>query len=132
MVMIYMDKFKDYFNCKDSERAAFEAGIKMGTIFHQFIGTPVSIKNAELLERSIENSIMIQPFVSKCSVKINRKGLGEKKDQYDYISLRGEMLEVQINISYNKVEVEAGMTYSEEYNYPIMFIKRIQEMESSA
>ena len=65
-----MDKFKKFFNCTDRERAAFEAGIKMGTIFHQFIGTPVSIKNAEVLEKSIENSIMIQPYVKSCKVVI--------------------------------------------------------------
>lgn len=125
MVVSSMDKFKDYFNCSDEERAAFEAGIKMGTIYHQFIGTPVSLKNAELLERSIENSIMIQPYVKNCSVKIDRNGLSEKKDQYDYVSLRGEMLEVNILIRYSDIEAEAGMTYSQKHNYPIMFIKKI-------
>ena len=28
------------FNCSVKERACFEAGIKMGTIYHQFVGTP--------------------------------------------------------------------------------------------
>ena len=124
-----MDKFKEYFNCTNRERAAFEAGIKMGTVFHQFIGTPVSHKNAELLERSIENSIMIQPFVKSCSVKIDKNGLGDKKDQYDYLSLRGEMLEVTITICYDGVEAEAAMTYSPEHNYPIMYIKSIRDVE---
>ena len=124
-----MDKFRNFFNCNDRERAAFEAGIKMGTIFHQFIGTPVSSRNAELLERSIENSIMVQPFVKNCTVKIDKNGLGKKKDQYDYVSLLGEMLEVSIVIRYNNVEVRAGMDYSEEHNYPIMFINEIKEIE---
>lgn len=124
-----MDKFKNYFNCTDRERAAFEAGIKMGTIFHQFIGTPVSIKTAEILERSIENSIKVQPFVKSCYVKIDKNGLGRKKDQYDYVSLLGEMLEVSIVIRYNKVEAFAGMDYSEEHRYPIMFINEIREIE---
>ena len=124
-----MDKFKEYFNCTDRERAAFEAGIKMGTIFHQFIGTPVSIKNAEVLEKSIENSIMIQPYVKSCKVVIDKNGLRTKRDQYDYISLRGEMLEVEVMIRYNNTEALAGMTYSTEHNYPIMFIKKIEDIE---
>jgi hypothetical protein len=124
-----MDKFKEFFNCTDRERAAFEAGIKMGTIFHQFIGTPVSIKNAELLERSIENSIKIQPFVKNCTVKIDKNDLGRKRDQYDYISLRGEMLEVKVTVKYNRVEAESGMTYSKNHNYPIMYLQKINEAE---
>ena len=30
----------DRFACSRRERAVFEAGIKMGTIYHQFVGTP--------------------------------------------------------------------------------------------
>ena len=30
------------FNCSEKERAIFEAGIKMATIYHQFVGTPVN------------------------------------------------------------------------------------------
>jgi hypothetical protein len=124
-----MDKFQDYFKCTSRERAVFEAGIKMGTIYHQFIGTPVSLKNADLLERSIENSIMIQPYAISCTVKINREALGEKKDQYDYVSLMGEMLEVEVTIQYEDIEAKAGMTYSKKHNYPIMFIKEIRILE---
>ena len=28
-----------YFNCSLRERVVFEAGIKLGTIYHQFVGT---------------------------------------------------------------------------------------------
>ena len=30
------------FNCSERERAIFEAGVKMATIYHQFVGTPVN------------------------------------------------------------------------------------------
>jgi hypothetical protein len=33
-----MDVADSYFSCTDSERAAFEAGIKLGTVYHQFVG----------------------------------------------------------------------------------------------
>ncbi|MEE9268050.1 MAG: dihydroneopterin aldolase family protein, partial [Thermoplasmata archaeon] len=40
------DPTADYFECTDAERAAFEAGIKLGSIFHQYVGAPVSPENA--------------------------------------------------------------------------------------
>ena len=30
------------FSCTERERAVFEAGIKMATVYHQFVGTPVN------------------------------------------------------------------------------------------
>lgn len=37
------------FACTERERALFEAGIKMGTIYHQFVGTPVNLRTVESL-----------------------------------------------------------------------------------
>ena len=37
------------FACTERERALFEAGIKMGTIYHQFVGTPVNLDTVESL-----------------------------------------------------------------------------------
>ncbi|HIQ32623.1 MAG TPA: dihydroneopterin aldolase, partial [Methanothermococcus okinawensis] len=46
--------FKRYFkNLTPRERAVFEGGITLGALFHQFVGTPVSLKNREILERAI-------------------------------------------------------------------------------
>ncbi len=42
-----------HFECTEAERAAFEAGIKMGTIYHQFVGVPVSSESVETLERAM-------------------------------------------------------------------------------
>jgi len=53
----------NYFNCSERERAVFEAGIKLGTIYHQFVGTPVAAANVEILERAIEDGVRVQPFV---------------------------------------------------------------------
>ena len=41
------------------EIAAFEAGIKLGALYHQFVGSPVSPKTADSLERAIEESISL-------------------------------------------------------------------------
>jgi hypothetical protein len=47
-----MDVDEKYFkNISKRERAIFEGAITMGALFHQFIGTPVSIKSVESLEK---------------------------------------------------------------------------------
>jgi hypothetical protein len=65
-------------------------------LFHQFIGTPVSIKSVESLEKSIEDAMTLQPCINKVEIKIDREILDKIKNEYDYISLTGEMLDVKV------------------------------------
>jgi len=116
-----------YFECADSERAAFEAGIKLGTIYHQFVGVPISADNVETLEKAIEAGSMVQPFVESVRVKIDRSKLRGKSGQYDYVSLTGDMLDVKLVVKYGGSRVEAGMKFIEEMNYPLMFLKKLDE-----
>ena len=58
------------FNCTVKERACFEAGIKMGTIYHQFVGTPFSLANVTQLEKAIEDAIRVQPYVSDVRARL--------------------------------------------------------------
>ena len=51
------------FSCTERERAVFEAGIKMATVYHQFVGTPVNLETVEKLEDTISRSIEVQPYV---------------------------------------------------------------------
>jgi hypothetical protein len=122
-----MDKARQYFNCNARERACFEAGIKLATVYHQFVGTPVSMENVETLERAIEKGVKIQPFVKEVTVKIDRTRLREKRDEYDYLTLTGSMLHVLLKIGYENVEVIAEMRYIKEMDYPLMMIKEIRE-----
>jgi hypothetical protein len=117
-----------YFNCTDAERAAFEAGVKMGTIYHQFVGVPLSADNVRTLEKAIEAGCGVQPFVEKVSVKIDRSRLRKKRGQYDYVSLTGEMLDVRMRVRYKTARVDASMRYVEEMNYPLMFIEQISKV----
>lgn len=121
------DKGRKYFGCTDRERALFEAGIKMGTIYHQFVGTPVSKSNARAVERAIEESARIQPFVEEARVRIDRDALHEKKGAYDYYTLTGVMLEVYIRVRYGTAVVEAEMRRIEELSYPLMYVTRVSE-----
>src|SRR5216117_64442 len=64
-----------YFAGTDRDRAAFEAGIKLGSILHQYVGVPLTRKNAASLERAIEAATRVQPLVEDVKVRIDRKRL---------------------------------------------------------
>jgi hypothetical protein len=116
-----------YFNCSESERAVFESGIKLGTIYHQFVGTPLSSSNVESLEKAIEEGVRVQPFVKDVEVHIKRKVLRGKKDEYDYQTLTGPMLEVRLTIEIDGVMVVSGMRYIDELHYPLMYVSSITQ-----
>jgi hypothetical protein len=83
------ERAASYFKCNDRERAAFEAGIKLAAVYHQFISTPVSAANVDSLERAIEEGVKVQPFVESVEVHIRRDRLRMKRNEYDYQSLTG-------------------------------------------
>lgn len=117
----------DMFSCTVRERAMFEAGIKMGTIYHQFVGVPVDLSSVEILERSIEQGVRVQPYVDDVHVHIDRSHFRPKKDEYGYMSLTGNMLDVKLVIKIDDVKVTAEMRYVKELNYPLMFISDVEE-----
>jgi hypothetical protein len=121
-------KADSFFSCTDSERAAFEAGIKMGTIYHQFVGVPLSVQNVGTLEKAIESGSRVQPFVEDVRVRIDRTKLKDKRGQYDYVSLTGDMLDVTLVVKYKTARVKASMKLIEEMNYPLMFIEEIKKI----
>ncbi|ENN96621.1 hypothetical protein J422_01228 [Methanocaldococcus villosus KIN24-T80] len=113
--------FNKYFkNLSQRERAIFEGGIKLGAIFHQFIGTPVSKKNKDLLERAIEESIKNQPFVYDIKVKI--KNVSER-----YKALSEDMLDVDLIIKVSNVKAYLKLEYVKELSYPLMYVKKVEE-----
>jgi hypothetical protein len=116
-----IDPSSRYFHCTDRERAIFEAGIKLGAIFHQYTGMPVNESNKADVEKTIENSVKLQPFVKNIRVKIRLNGKG--KTSFNYQSLSGEMLDVQLTIGYNNQEAKARMQYMQDLNYPLMYLE---------
>ncbi|MGC8691612.1 MAG: dihydroneopterin aldolase family protein [Thermoplasmata archaeon] len=116
-----------YFNCSDRERAVFEAGIKLGTIYHQFIGTPLNVSSLDTLEKAIEESIKVQPFVYDVKVRIKREMIKKKKGIYKYQTLTGEMLDIELKIKYNNIIAACRMEYIKEMKYPLMYVEEIKE-----
>ncbi|MGD1060133.1 MAG: dihydroneopterin aldolase family protein [Methanomassiliicoccales archaeon] len=118
-----------YFNCSPRERAVFEAGIKLGTIYHQFVGTPLSAANVDSLEKAMEDGVRVQPFVEDVRIKIGRSAMRQKKDAFDYQTLTGNMLEVKLCIRVEGTRVRAEMRYIPELHYPLMFVSEVAEVD---
>ncbi|NLK25573.1 MAG: dihydroneopterin aldolase [Euryarchaeota archaeon] len=119
------DLAESCFQCTPRERAVFEAGIKLAAVYHQFIGTPVSASNVESLERAIEEGVKVQPFVEDVKVMIRRDTLRRKKNEYDYQSLTGDMLDVTVTIRINEIKVIGRMQYIDAIKYPLMYVQEI-------
>jgi dihydroneopterin aldolase len=122
-----MSDDKYFQNLTLRERAIFEGAITMGALFHQFIGTPVNNKTAQSLERAIEESMELQPCIKKVEVKIDREMLDEVLNEYQYLSLTEDMLDVKVVSEYGGVRIVVRMRYVEELHYPLMYVESVDE-----
>ncbi len=113
------------FSCTDRDRAAFEAGIKMGTIYHQFVGTPVNLDTVDSLEECIRSAISVQPYVVSVKVAIDHSRFVRGGDRYSYISLTGDMIDAMVTVEVGGSRVMAEMRYDKEMEYPLMYISYI-------
>ncbi len=123
-----MDVDKEYFsNITTRERAIFEGAISMGALFHQFVGTPVNKNTKKGLEKSIEDSLRLQPAIEDIDVKIRFDKLEESMTEFDYTSLNGDMLDVKIYTKVDNVKATIRIEFIEELNYPLMYVEDITE-----
>jgi hypothetical protein len=113
----------------ERDRAVFEAGIKLGALYHQFVGTPISLETIDDLERTIEQSVALQPYVRSISVSIDREMVQKKQNpKFGYCELEGRMLNVSLQILYKNTIAQVELAYDEGLDYPLMSIKKIEEM----
>jgi len=117
------DPASKFFSCSNVERAIFEAGIKLGAIYHQYTGIPVNQYNVEYLEKAIEMATEAQPFVEEVKVSIDRNKIGKELSVYKYKTLTGDMIDVTIKINYEGARVIGEMKFIDEMNYPLMFFR---------
>lgn len=104
-----------------SEEACFEAGIKLGALYHQFVGTPLSEASTKSLERAIEEAAKSQRYVREASVSIE----GVEHNRFEYDELEGTMLNVCLVVEKNGVIVETSM--DEEDGYPMMRVDSVDD-----
>ncbi|MEN6329078.1 MAG: dihydroneopterin aldolase family protein [Methanobacteriaceae archaeon] len=119
-------KDEKYFkNISHRERAIFEGAITMGALFHQFIGTPVSKDNATAIEQAIKESMELQPCIEEVEVRIIFGDDAGLKNEYAYVSLSGEMLDVKVVSTYHGKQAVTRMRYVEELKYPLMYVESV-------
>ena len=105
----------------DSEQACFEAGIKFGSLYHQFAGTPVSPASTESLERAMAEAIENQPHCVDVSVDIHDDRVAAAIDHENgYTELTGSLMDVEMRIEYEERVVTTEMRMED--GYPLMQI----------
>jgi hypothetical protein len=135
----------------DAQQACFEAGIKFGSLYHQFAGTPVSPASAASLARAMEEAIENQPFCESVTVRILEDELAAAMDDdgsdgeegsgggggeehgagedatggAGYAELTGRFMEVEMQIRYGSVTVETAMEMED--GYPLMRLSSVEE-----
>jgi len=108
----------------DRDRAIFEAGIKLGALYHQWVGTPISRKSAGSVESAIEQAVILQPYVEEILVRLDRNLMTE--NTFGYSELSGLMFNVEI-------VTRVGFTYcrarlAPKDGYPLMQIAECNEI----
>jgi dihydroneopterin aldolase len=108
----------------DREKAIFEAGIKLGALYHQWVGTPISRKSAASIETAIEQAVILQPFVEEITVRLDRSLMTE--NTFGYSELCGLMFDVEI-------VTRVGFTFCRAHlaprdGYPLMQVLECNEI----
>ncbi len=116
----------DKFACSERERCIFETGIKLATVYHQYVGTPFNAKSVGSLEEAISRSIEVQPYVECARIRIDRSLIPEDKDEYSYLSLTGDMIDAVVRVRIGDTAVTAEMRYDRDLKYPLMYVSKIE------
>jgi len=111
----------------DREAACFEAGIKFGSLYHQFAGTPVSPESAASLERAMAEAIENQPYCESVAVDVLEDDIAAElaEQSADYTELTGRFVEVEMRIEYEGVTARTRMEM--EGDYPLMKLVDVDE-----
>ncbi|WP_256298042.1 dihydroneopterin aldolase family protein [Haloarchaeobius salinus] len=110
----------------EAETACFESGIKFGTLYHQFAGTPVSPDSAASLETAMAEAIENQPHCVDVTVDVLADEIAAAlaEQSADYLELTGRFMEVEMVVEYEGTRVETSM--SMEGDYPMMRVDSVK------
>lgn len=119
------DPTRAYFAGTARDRAAFEAGIKLGSIAHQFVGAPLTEAGAASLEKAIEAATRAQPFVSNVRVRIDRERL-HLRGPYRYGVLTEDLLIAEVTVIVDGARATGVLRFVPELDYALMYLKAIR------
>jgi hypothetical protein len=111
----------------DAEAACFEAGIKFGSLYHQFAGTPVSPDSAASLGRAMAEAIENQPHCVDVDVDVRTDRIAAELESQsaEYTELTGRFMDVEMRIEYADVTVRTRMEM--DGDYPMMTLVDVEE-----
>jgi len=103
------------------ETLLFEAGIKLGGVFHQYLGIPVRPRTARALARVIAEAVGLQPYVKDVRVRIRPGRAPRPGDgRFAYRYLTAEMLDVVVVLEHRGHRVTARLRHRPDLRYPLM------------
>jgi hypothetical protein len=110
------------------EALLFEAGVKMGGVFHQYLGTPVSPETAPGLAQTIASAVALQPYVLSVEVRIDPSVAGPLgPGRFGYGYLTAEMLDVTVLLADGDLRLTARLAYRADLRYPLMRVVSLTE-----
>ncbi|MCI4339144.1 MAG: dihydroneopterin aldolase family protein [Thermoplasmata archaeon] len=108
------------------EALLFEAGVKLGGVFHQYLGIPVTPRTAAGIARMIERAVRLQPYVVEVRAAVDpRQGGALGRGRFAYRYLTPEMLDVTVRLRDGAEEVEARLAHRPDLRYPLMSVVRV-------
>src|SRR5437870_13006825 len=119
------DPTRKYFAGTDRDRAAFEAGIKLGSIVHQYVGSPLTSASAASLEPASEAATRVQPLVERVRVRIDKERM-RTRGPYKYGVLTEDLLDVEVSVRVGKERAVGALRYVPELDYSLMYLKAIR------
>jgi dihydroneopterin aldolase len=112
------------------EALLFEAGIKLGGVFHQYLGIPVSRRTVPSLARAIASALELQPYVRSVRVRIDPSVAGPTgRGRFGYRYLTAEMLDVTVDLADGPVRVRARLKHRPDLRYPLMHVVHVTPPE---
>jgi dihydroneopterin aldolase len=109
------------------EALLFEAGVKLGGVFHQYLGIPVSPRTAAGIARTIERAVALQPYVVQVRASVDpRRGGPVGRGRFAYRYLTPEMVDVTVRLRDGPEEVEARLVHRPDLRYPLMSVVRVR------
>jgi len=109
----------------DAQVACFEAGVKFGSLYHQFAGAPVGPDSAASLAAAIEESIENQPHCTSVTVDADVDAIREAAGTVGYTEFTGELFEAEVVVEYEGVAVVARMAMAD--GYPLMRVVEVRD-----
>jgi hypothetical protein len=108
------------------ERAAFEAGIALATIYHSLVGLPMprTAKGRGELAKGVASAVLSQPFRRRVVVRLRGRRAG--RGPYSYGEIGERDVSAEVFVEYGGWVVRARLGYVRSLGYPLMRIVEVR------